>query len=277
MTQAATNRINAQHSTGPKTAAGKAVVATNATRHGILSTRLFLTNEQPDEFGALMDDLVASLRPAGALELVLVERIAAAIWRQRRLVAAETAAIELDRLRDNQREEVGRVLGIGPYTVERDDLETSPDDGDQLKWCEGVLAELAALDYAALDQRDFKRLKAEAPLVYGQAVSEATEAEETLEQYFAQAGSLREWVGELRGWCSKTATKLKRKPMVQMVAELVRVRESAPTRNELLSRYQTALDNELYKAIRTLREQQEWRVRSGITVEAEPEALAEAA
>ena len=43
---------------------------------------------------------------------------------------------------------------------------------------------------------------------------------------------------------------------VLAVVELVKSRYSIPSDQELISRYQTALDNETYKAIRPLREAQ---------------------
>ena len=35
--------------------------------------------------------------------------------------------------------------------------------------------------------------------------------------------------------------------------------QALPTQTDLLSRYQTALDNDLYKALKALREAQAWR------------------
>ena len=90
------NPTNASKSTGPITENGKATASANSLRHGILSDRLFLENEDPAEFQQLQIDLQSSLAPVGAIELTLVERIAIAIWRQKRLVAAETASLNLN-------------------------------------------------------------------------------------------------------------------------------------------------------------------------------------
>ena len=64
----AANRINALSSTGPVTLEGKAIASRNATRHGFLSARLFLDDEDPSEFQALFEDLCRSLAPVGTLE-----------------------------------------------------------------------------------------------------------------------------------------------------------------------------------------------------------------
>ena len=98
--QLVANQKNAGVSTGPQTGAGKAVASGNAIRHGIFSSQLVLADEEPDHFHALVAALQNDLRPVGALELTLVERIAVSIWRQRRLVQAETAKLELARRDD---------------------------------------------------------------------------------------------------------------------------------------------------------------------------------
>ena len=43
---------------------------------------------------------------------------------------------------------------------------------------------------------------------------------------------------------------------------MVKSHRSAPIEQDLLSRYQPSLDNELYKAIRALREAQQWRLKA---------------
>jgi hypothetical protein len=44
------NRENALKSTGPKTSEGKAVVSLNAVKHGLLSAKVFLPNEDEAAF-----------------------------------------------------------------------------------------------------------------------------------------------------------------------------------------------------------------------------------
>ena len=89
------NRKNAQKSTGPKSIQGKGKVSCNRITHGILSNKLLLEGESPDDYQSLLDDLLTQLRPIGTLEQGLIEKIAVILWRQRRLVDAEKATIEL--------------------------------------------------------------------------------------------------------------------------------------------------------------------------------------
>jgi hypothetical protein len=67
------NRQNAAKSSGPRSATGKAAARQNARKHGVLSARLFVQGEVPQEFDALLQSLAQDLRPSGALELLFVE------------------------------------------------------------------------------------------------------------------------------------------------------------------------------------------------------------
>lgn len=87
--QLAANRQNAALSTGPVTEAGKAVVAKNAVRHGLLSETVLLKGEDSDALAALRERLMEDLCPKDELESVLIDRIVAAVWRLRRLHSVE--------------------------------------------------------------------------------------------------------------------------------------------------------------------------------------------
>ena len=89
------NNQNALHSTGPRTAEGKVSSSGNAMQHGILSRHLIFPGESRGEFDTLLLQLMMEQQPVGTLEQALVERMAVALWRQRRLVAAESAQLQL--------------------------------------------------------------------------------------------------------------------------------------------------------------------------------------
>lgn len=162
--QVATNKKNARKSTGPKSAQGKATVAMNAISHGVLSQKLFLAGEDPAEFAALLDDLSRALRPIGTLEQVLVEKIAVALWKQRRLVTAETASIELARTKGSGSRclAINDAMGIAypDKEVTAEELEPIGED-DQFQWVWGkaVIAELSSLDDAVLDNNDLAAME----------------------------------------------------------------------------------------------------------------------
>jgi hypothetical protein len=97
--RAEASRRNGRRSRGPITANGKARSSCNAVRHGILTEDLCAgdSREQCDAFVALRDQLRTELAPSSLLESLIVERIAAALWRTRRVLAFESGtALERD-------------------------------------------------------------------------------------------------------------------------------------------------------------------------------------
>lgn len=89
------NRRNAQLSTGPRTPEGRATVGLNALRHGLTAQTAVLPNESPEEFQELLDAFLAEYQPAGPTETLLVEQMAMAAWRLRRMRALETGLFGL--------------------------------------------------------------------------------------------------------------------------------------------------------------------------------------
>jgi hypothetical protein len=85
------NRKNAKLSTGPVTESGKAIVAKNAVRHGILTREVLLKGEDEKSLGNFAERMLAELQPVGEVEALLVDRMIASAWRLRRLVNVEVA------------------------------------------------------------------------------------------------------------------------------------------------------------------------------------------
>ena len=78
------NRSNAQKSTGPRTPEGKAKVAQNAVKHGLLARQATIVGEDCEEFDLFRNQMRAELGPAGLVESRLVERIVGLSWRLQR-------------------------------------------------------------------------------------------------------------------------------------------------------------------------------------------------
>ena len=87
------NRLNAQASTGPRTAEDKAASSGNALTHGLTARTVLLPGEDPEEYRRLRGSMIAELRPEGALEFELVEQIVSVLWRMRRVPVAEAAVM----------------------------------------------------------------------------------------------------------------------------------------------------------------------------------------
>ncbi len=70
------NIQNAQHSTGPRTDAGKAAVAQNAVTHGLTAQNIVArTDDEKAQFAAIRTDAYAECRPQGTTETLLVDRL----------------------------------------------------------------------------------------------------------------------------------------------------------------------------------------------------------
>lgn len=91
------NRANAQQSTGPKTDEGKAIVSSNAIKHGIFTKDLIISSgagrESPAEYEELLNNLLDCLSPSNQMESLLVEKIAVDFWRLRRTIRFEAGSI----------------------------------------------------------------------------------------------------------------------------------------------------------------------------------------
>ena len=82
--QVAANRRNAAKSTGPKTTRGKAVVAQNAIKHGLLARQDVVLGEDQEEFDLGRSKWLQELEPVGHAETTLAERIVSLSWRLKR-------------------------------------------------------------------------------------------------------------------------------------------------------------------------------------------------
>ena len=83
---------------GVKTETGKNTSKMNALKHGLLSRECLVRDESKEELVELIKEFRHSLKPEGALQRLLVDRITVNAWRLRRALRAESIAItnELD-------------------------------------------------------------------------------------------------------------------------------------------------------------------------------------
>ncbi len=88
------NRANAQKSTGPRTPEGKATVAQNAVKHGLLARTAVLHGEDWEEYTCFNEELLDELYPDGVMEQELADRIVSLSWRLRRAMLNQNAIFE---------------------------------------------------------------------------------------------------------------------------------------------------------------------------------------
>jgi hypothetical protein len=241
---------------------GKQTVANNALKHGVFSKSLILSDEDPAEYKSLLNQLLQELHPSGLLEQTLVERIALTLWRQRRLVRAETANIESNRSAKQIVVAVNQELELSYTSRELKESDLIPFDPTHYEWCESILNELDNLfEQTSLDLNKIKDI---APNVYQQLQSDAQDLALTPLKFLQEYDQPFDYFDSLRDYCLKEIQKKHQHQMVSAVAELVKSK-SVILKEKLrdsLCKYQVMLDNELYKAMKALRDAQEWRISS---------------
>src|SRR5713226_2552963 len=117
---AATSSAIARRATGPRTKLGKERSSRNSLKHGISSRATILDDESRVQFDSLLQGFRKHWRPEGAVEDLLVDELASIKWRQRRLLVAERAEIQLGKWRNpltaerekQQREEAGILFSF---------------------------------------------------------------------------------------------------------------------------------------------------------------------
>jgi hypothetical protein len=88
-----TNRANAQHSTGPRTEAGKKNSSQNALRHGLTGETVVLPTEDADAYHAHLQSFLDQYQPQNPTELHLATTLAETSWRLRRVASLEVKAL----------------------------------------------------------------------------------------------------------------------------------------------------------------------------------------
>ena len=91
----AANRENSKRSTGPRTRQGKIRSSWNAVKHGLLSRRTLLPNEDPKKLKALARTLRADLNPRGPCERVFADMMISDLWKRRRIARMEVGIIKV--------------------------------------------------------------------------------------------------------------------------------------------------------------------------------------
>jgi hypothetical protein len=132
--QVLANRLNAQKSTGPRTAEGKAVVSQNAVKHGLLAKEVVIKGEDPGEFGFYRDQMLGELAPVGQMEAVLAERVVSLSWRLQRAERLQGAAFAAMYKQDT----AGPLAGINRM------LRAKPEPGDN----DLVLGQVVVADFS---------------------------------------------------------------------------------------------------------------------------------
>jgi hypothetical protein len=260
--QISANRINAQKSTGAITHAGKATVAKNAVTHGLFSKQLILTNENPLEYQLLLEQLQQELSPVGILEQSLVERVAISFWKQKRLIKAETARLNLELQTQKLLSAVNSELNLSYSSRAISERDLTETDDVHIGRYETILLELETLDLSK--SFDVAEIEACFPSIFQELCIGAKLNAVTPESYLRNYETPAEFFKHVARYCRDEIQQFERKQLVLAVAQMVKDKRAilSEKSRDGLAKYQVMLDNELYKAIKTLRDTQAWRLDS---------------
>jgi hypothetical protein len=204
----------------------------------------------------------------GLLENTLVERVAVSIWRQRRLVRSESAEVAMRQRLINSEDFVSasNSLGISVSDTSLREAINFPYKLFEGQNSEEIAMTLTQFAQLAVDQGrlDLELIRSRYPLAYNCLLRAQRGSLEALGTQFAEIGKgidryLKDFIVALRAEYDRE--------QIREFASLYRDSAQLRASVDLIGRYQSALDNELYKAMKALREPQTWRL-SRLEVEA---------
>jgi hypothetical protein len=94
--QVTANLANAQHSTGPRTDAGKAVSSANSLKHGLTAKSVLLPGEDEAAYRKMCARMFSSFNPGNEPEQQLVQLLCDTQWRLQRCGRIESAILSED-------------------------------------------------------------------------------------------------------------------------------------------------------------------------------------
>lgn len=192
-----------------------------------------------------------------------MERIAVSLWRQKRLLKAETAQLKLER----QPKHIAKAVEQEIYPCYRSGREISEYDlveidFEHLQHCRAILDEYNDMDSSV--KMSVAEIETALPSMYQHLLQDATANAITPEQTLQRHETATEYFSRVADYCRDQLFRVTQKQLILDVAKLVKHKRAVlPEKaRESLAKYQIMLDNELYKAIKALRETQAWRVNS---------------
>jgi hypothetical protein len=108
--QIAANRANAQHSTGPRTDAGKLRASQNALRHGLCAGIPIMHDEGDQNEDQLLDALREEYQPLGPTEEILVYKMAEHFFYAKRAAYLLSEQLDSNDHGDNNAREIGLMM-----------------------------------------------------------------------------------------------------------------------------------------------------------------------
>jgi hypothetical protein len=261
-----------KRSGGPKTASGKANVANNALTHGLNSRLVTLTTEDPAEFEALFQGLVADFRPNGTIETLIVHRIAHLIWKQRRLDGYEHQQISQAASLNLKIQEIFKKMNLEPPSDSTCSLFEFLDEFTEadLEEAEELLSECQ--DFSENPKRCMDPVSGPAlfPMLWRRAIpQEWREDHSQIEAYGLNGDEpdpaimqiITDEVTSSRRHSWAKILLIKNREGIHQARAALRAEKMTLAWNlDRSHRYHTLLEGQIYRALKELRSQQGWRL-----------------
>ena len=173
------NRQNAEKSSGPVTAEGRARVSQNATKLGLFSVANFVRPDEQGIFNDFESGYLAELSPATSLEQTLAREIIHAAWRLRRCANLEVAPPdnltdeELDRLQIS----IDRARAAAQRTFHRSLKELRRLQAEHLHPATVMIQQAMAADALLLKDLEARKLRFETEKAAQQGSAKQTQSE----------------------------------------------------------------------------------------------------
>ncbi len=110
-------RANGAKSHGPITEEGRKKSSMNALKHGLTARTVLFSNDNHDEYNALLESYIESLQPIDPVEMDFVVEMVNAKWQQRRVHKFETELFNLEM--DEEKEKLDKYYKSYTETFEQ--------------------------------------------------------------------------------------------------------------------------------------------------------------
>lgn len=255
------NQENAKKSTGPKTENGKQRSSMNATTHGIFARIPSLPGEDQEFLKAIADDIYNTYKPQDAMEVILVERITIAYFKQVRLRAAEEAHIKINMSEDRLTLSLNMALEV-PYLDRFTFEDLTPEKEEHYQILLKVAEEFKMQDEA---YKDFsvEMIEKNMPFTFGLLKYKPIEYKGTWEIFITRPDSISLAMKEIKQGVTNYLEQNKFAHTAFYLWEEIKTMQRLPKGIEmdLFNKYQKQFDNDFYRAMKMFQDYRNNKVK----------------
>ena len=246
------NQENAKKSTGPSTEEGKRRSSMNAMTHGIFARIPTLPGEDKEFFKAIEDDIYNTYKPKDAMEVMLVERITVAYFRQVRLREVEAAHIKINMSEERLLDSVNVALQI-PFLERFTFDHLSPEREEYYQVFLKVIGEIKAQGNLYLDF-SIEMIESKMPLTFTFLKEKSKGFKMTWEEFITRPESIQLAMKEVKEGITKYLETNKFAHTAFHLLEEIKITQRLPKGMDMdrFNKYQTQFDTDLYRAMNQL-------------------------